>query len=126
VSALEVSGDATSVRETPPAGALQRLLEVEQEAEEALVRAQTQARELVAAARERALASEEEARHDVARAGQRIEREIHAWRDERLAALQAQSEGAARAYEEAASARIGELARVVVDEILAFDEAGRP
>jgi len=124
VSSREASTDGTSGAEIPPAGALRRLLEVEREAEEALVLARTEARELVAAARARALASEEDVRHDVALAGQRLEREIHAWRDERLAALQAESEGTARAYDEAASTRIGKLARVVVDEILAFDEAG--
>ena len=126
MSAREASTDGTSGAEIPPAGALQRLLEVEREAEEALVRARTEARDLVEAARDRALVSEEAVRHDVARAGQRLEREIHAWRDERLAALEAESERAARAYREAASTRVGELARVVVDEILAFDEAGGP
>lgn len=118
MSAPEASADSSSGSETPPAGALQRLLEIERAAEEALARARTEGRELVEAARQRALDAEEAARRDLAGAAERLDLEIRAWRNQRRAALEAEAEAEVARYEAAGSDRVEELAGIVVDALL--------
>lgn len=126
MSARRESTDDPPRTETPPAGALQRLLEVERRADEALVRARAEAREIVEGARERAHAAEAEVRRDLSRADERLEREIRAWRDERLAILRTEAEASASRYEEAASERAGALADLVLDALLDGREGDLP
>lgn len=101
-----------------PAGAVERLLEVERSAAETLTRSRAEAEKVLASARRRVAEREEDTRVEIEQAAAELEREILARRQERLAAVRAEAETRARRFEEAGDETVRHLAARIVDALL--------
>ena len=102
-----------------PAGDLGRLIETEQRLEARLAEAAEEARRLVEAARAAAFGAEEAMERELQEAAQRLEAEIEADRRRQAEAIAAEARRQASAFEHVTPRRVAELARYVVDRVVA-------
>lgn len=103
---------------SPNGGDLARLLETEARLEESLADARTEAARLVAEAQAAARTREAALDAELDALGRRLEAEIAAQRDAAQRDIAAAAQHEAERYDAVAPARIGELARRVVQRLL--------